>query len=301
MIYVGIDVAKNTHVAAAINSDGQVLIQPFSFANSAIGFALLKEKLESCQDSNLLLGLESTAHYGENLIYFLCNHNYRVAMINPIQTSALRKSNIRKTKTDKVDSLLIAKSLILNRFNVLEKTDIQLLKLKALCKTRQNLILLRTRCKIQLATFVDQLFPELNTFFRAGLHINVSYQLLKLHPRPADVQSLHLTYLTNLLKKASRGKYSKDDALHLRELAEYSIGVDSPVSALQIRLTISQIELFTSQLQQVDAEISTIMDNLDSPITTIPGIGHVNGAMILSAIGSVKRFSSSTKLLAFSG
>lgn len=97
MIYLGIDVAKNSHVAAAMSSEGEVLLMPFLFANSADGFALLREKLNSLPRLPLLVGLKSTAHYGENLIYFLCRNGYHVAMINPLQTAAIRKSAIRKT------------------------------------------------------------------------------------------------------------------------------------------------------------------------------------------------------------
>lgn len=301
MIYLGIDVAKSSHVAAALTSEGEVVLEPFSFANSASGFSMLKEKLKLFSDLPLLIGLESTAHYGENLICFLCGNGYHVAMLNPLQTAAMRKSAIRKTKTDKVDAFLIAKSLMIDGYTELQQTDVQLLKLKGLCKTRQNLILMRTRCKIQLSAFVDQLFPELNDFFRAGLHINVSYTLLKVHPRPAEVQSLHLTYLSNLLRKASRGRYTKEDAIRLRDLAKHSIGTDSPALALQIQQAVAQIELFSSQLKQVDTEITSIMDNIASPIMSIPGIGHLNGAMILSCIGNIQRFSSPCKLLAYAG
>ena len=301
MIYLGIDVAKDSHVAAAITSDGEVVLKPFPFANSCSGFAKLKSRLDEFPCDSLLIGLESTAHYGENLIAYLVQNAYRVALLNPLQTAALRKSAIRKTKTDKADSFLIAKSMMVDGYRLLEPNDIHLLKLRGLCKTRQNLILLRTRCKIQLGAFVDQLFPELHDFFRAGLHINVSYTLLKLHPRPSEVQSLHLTYLSNLLQKASRGKYTKVDAVHLRELARQSIGTDHPSLALQINQTIAQIELFSEQLNQVDNEIVSIMDILNSPIMTIPGIGHINGAMILSVIGDVTRFSSPAKILAFAG
>ena len=301
MIYLGIDVAKSSHVAAALTSEGKVVLEPFSFANSAGGFCRLKEKLKPLEDLPLLIGLESTAHYGENLIYFLCGNGYRVAMLNPLQTAAIRKSAIRKTKTDKVDAFLIAKSLMIDGYTEFQQTDVHLLKLKGLCKSRQNLILMRTRCKIQLGAFVDQLFPELNDFFRVGLHINVSYTLLKAHPRPAEVQSLHLTYLSNLLRKASHGRYTKKDAIRLRELAKRSIGTDSPALALQIQQAVTQIELFSLQLKQVDAEITSIMDKIDSPIMTIPGIGYLNGAMILSCIGNVQRFSSPCKLLAYAG
>ena len=88
MIYLGIDVAKNTHVASAMTSEGEVLLQPFSFVNSASGFSSLNEKLLHLKEKPLI-GLESTAHYGENLIFYLCNNEYPVAMLNPLQTASM--------------------------------------------------------------------------------------------------------------------------------------------------------------------------------------------------------------------
>ena len=112
MIYVGIDIAKQKHFAAAMTADGEVLIQPFGFTNDSVGFSLLISKLESLNSDDLLIGLESTSHYGENLICYLYNLSYKIAVSNPIQTATLRKSNIRKTKTDKVDTILIIKSIL---------------------------------------------------------------------------------------------------------------------------------------------------------------------------------------------
>lgn len=40
-IFVGIDIAKLNHFAAAISSDGEILIEPFKFTNDADGFQLL--------------------------------------------------------------------------------------------------------------------------------------------------------------------------------------------------------------------------------------------------------------------
>ena len=71
MIYVGIDVAKDTHYAAAMNTDGEVLLKPFAFNNNAEGFSSLLKKLNSFDKSELLIGLESTGIYSENLICFL--------------------------------------------------------------------------------------------------------------------------------------------------------------------------------------------------------------------------------------
>lgn len=301
MIYVGIDIAKLTHVATVVDSNGEILVQPFSFQNDVQGLALLQSRLAPFPKEQLLIGLESTAHYAENVIFFLLQQEYQVAFINPLQTAALRNSGIRKTKTDKVDSLLIVKALVLNRYTPLRKRDAEILMLRGLCKTRQNLIKLRTRCKIQLGSFVDQLFPELNSFFRSGLHINTSYQLLKLHSRPSDIAKLHLTYLSNLFQKSSRGKYTKEDALRLKALAAHSVGIDSPVLSLQIQQAIAQIELFNLQLQQIHTAIEQAMLRIDSPILTVPGISFINGAIILSSIGDVSRFPDASKLLAYAG
>lgn len=139
MIYVGIDVAKTTHYAAAADSDGVVLVEPFAFDNDAPGFAKFISKIASFPKEQLIIGLESTGIYSENLICFLFDSGYKLAVINPIQTATLRKTNIRKTKTDKVDTLLIIKSLIVNSYRLYTEQDTQSLKLKSLCRFRQSL------------------------------------------------------------------------------------------------------------------------------------------------------------------
>ena len=113
MIYVGIDIAKLNHFASAIDSDGAVLIEPFKFLNDNDGFYSLLSKLDSFEKDSIIIGLESTAHYGNNLVFFLVSKGFHVCMINPIQTSSLRKNRLRKTKTDKVDTLVIAKAVAL--------------------------------------------------------------------------------------------------------------------------------------------------------------------------------------------
>ena len=169
MIYVGIDIAKLNHCASAIDSDGVVLIEPFEFLNDNDGFYMLLSKLSSFEKDSIIIGLESTAHYGNNLVYFLVTKGFNVCVINPIQTAALRKNNIRKTKTDKVDALLVAKAVALMdnpRFVTLY--DVALMQLKNLGRFRLKLVKQRTRTKIHLTSYLDQVFPELQYFFKIG-------------------------------------------------------------------------------------------------------------------------------------
>ncbi len=301
MIYVGIDIAKLNHFASVISSDGEVLIEPFKFTNDSDGFFMLLSNLSSFDKDSIVIGLESTAHYGNNLLMFLVPKGYKVCLINPIQTAVLRKNNIRKTKTDKVDTYIIAKALMMNDFRYVTLQDIGLIQLKNLGRFRLKMVKQRTRLKIQLTSYVDQVFPELQYFFKSGIHHKGCYALLKEAPSPEAVASMHLAHLTHLLKTNSHGHFKKETALELRVLAQKSVGNGDKSLSIQIAQSIEQIELLDSQLKRTEQEITDIITSLDSVIMSIPGIGAVNGGMILGEIGDIRRFSSPSKLLAFAG
>ena len=302
MIYVGIDIAKLNHFASAIDSDGQVLIEPFEFLNDNDGFYMLLSKLKSFDKDSIIIGLESTAHYGNNLVSFLVAKGFNVCVINPIQTATLRKNNIRKTKTDKIDTLVIAKAVaLMDRPRFVTLYDIALIQLKNLGRFRLKMVKQRTRSKVQLTSYLDQVFPELQYFFKSGIHQKAVYAVLKEAPSASLVASMHMTHLKNLLASNSHGRFNKDLALELRVLAQKSVGTADRSLSVQITQSIAQIELLDSQIVAVESEIKDIVSSLDSPIMTIPGIGPVNGGMILGEIGDIHRFSKPRKLLAFAG
>ena len=227
---------------------------------------------------------------------------FNVCVINPIKTSTMRKNNIRKTKTDKVDTIIIAETLMMQRsYRFATFYDLDLMDLKNLGRFRQKSIKQRTRLKIQLASYVDQVFPELQYFFKSGLHQKSVYALLKEAPTPKDIASVHMTHLSCLLTTASHGHFNKETARQLRVLAQKSVGNSDSTVSIQITQTISQIELLDSQIDKVDAEMTEIMKFNDSVIMTIPGIGYINGGMILGEIGDIHRFSKPHKLLAYAG
>ena len=301
-IFVGIDIAKLNHFASAISSDGEVLIEPFKFSNDADGFQLLISKLDSFDRSSTIIGLESTAHYGDNLVRYLVTNLYQVCVLNPIKTCQMRKNNIRRTKTDKVDTFVIAKTLMMqDDLSFVSPFDLDMMELKALGRFRQKTVKQRTRLKIQLTSYVDQVFPELQYFFKSGLHQKAVYALLKDAPSPKEIASMHMTHLANMLKVNSHGHFTKEHARDLRVLAQKSVGASDSAISIQITQTIQQIELLDSQLKKIEAEITEIMKFNDTVLMTIPGIGYINGGMILGEIGDIHRFSNPNKLLAFAG
>lgn len=302
MIYVGIDIAKLNHFVSAISSDGEILIEPFKFTNDNDGFQLLISKLDSLNKNSIIIGLESTAHYGDNLARFLVAGNYKVCVLNPIKTSIMRKNNVRKTKTDKVDTYIICKTLMIQDcLRFVTFYDLDLMNLKALGRFRQKTIKQRTRLKIQLTSYVDEVFPELQYFFKSGLHQKSVYALLKEAPAPETISSMHMTHLAHLLKVNSHGHFDKEMAQQLRILTQKSVGANDSALSIQIIHSIAQIELLDSQLERVEAEMTDIMKFHDSVIMTIPGIGYINGGMILGEIGDIHRFSCPNKLLAYAG
>ena len=112
---------------------------------------------------------------------------------------------------------------------------------------------------------------------------------------------MHMTHLAHLLKVNSHGRFDKKMAQQLRVLAQKSVGASDSSLSIQVTHTIQQIELLDSQLERVEAEMTEIMKFNDSVIMTIPGIGYINGGMILGEIGDIHRFSSPNKPLAYAG
>lgn len=224
MIYVGIDVAKLNHFASLISSDGEILVGPFQFSNDGDGFLYLVSAFEPFDDEEIIIGLESTAHYADNLIRHLVAEGYNVCVLNPLSTSSMRKNNIRK-KTDKIDTYIIAQTLMMQKsYRFVTFEDLDLMNLKELGRFRQKTIKQRTRLKIQLTSYLDQTFPELQYFFKSGLHQKSVYALLKEAPTAKSIASMHLTHLATLLTKTSHGHFKKEQATELRVLARKSVG-----------------------------------------------------------------------------
>ena len=302
MIYVGIDVAKLNHFASVLSSDGEVLVGRFEFTNDGDGFHYLVSAFEPFEDNEIIIGLESTAHYGDNLVRYLVAEGFNVCVINPIQTSTMRKNRIRKTKTDKVDTTIIAQTLMMQKdHRFITFDDLNMMDLKTLGRFRQKTIKQRSRLKIQLTSYVDQSFPELQYFFKSGIHQKSVYALLKEAPTAKAIASMHMTHLASLLVKTSHGHFTKETAKELRVLARKSVGQSDNALSIQITSSISQIELLNEQIIRVEAEMTDIMRFTDSVIMSIPGIGYINGGMILGEIGNIHRFSNPKKLLAFAG
>ena len=302
MFLLGIDIAKLNHVASCIDSStNEVIFSNFKFKNDFKGFSALLDKIKSLDVKNLIIGLESTSHYGENLINFLFKQHFKVALINPLQTSHLRKANIRDAKNDRLDSLNIARSLIFGKLNFVSEKNIDCFSLKKLTRFRSNLIKQRSKAKIQLTSLLDLLFPELQYLFKSKIHSKAIYSLLKKYPSTEEIVALKDDEISNLLYASSKGHFKREKSIELKSLAKTTVGIKDTSVSLHVIQLIELIELFDRQIKDIVTKITDTVNKLDTKLLSVPGINIIACAIILGETNNFDNFFNATKLLAFAG
>lgn len=304
MVFIGIDIAKDKHDCFIINSEGEVLKDVFTIENSRQGFELLFQTINTCTGvgEKTKVGLEATGHYSYNLLGFLLENGLTTYVINPLHTNLYRKSlSLRKTKTDRVDARTIA-SMLMSDMSLKPYTNIAYhnSELKSLTRYRFDKVKERAKLKSSVSRLVNILFPELEKMV-CTLHMVSIYALLTEFPSAKHIAEAHLVKLTNLLCSASKGRYNSEKAHLIRNAAKNSIGVFMPAKALELKHTICLIQELTKEIDEIEFAIKNIMDVINSPISTIRGIGQDTSAMILAEIGDFNNFDSPDKILAFAG
>lgn len=305
MLYVGIDVAKSKHDCFIIDSDGVVHTDNLRISNDRKGFDKLLKAILNALDGdpiqNAKVGLEHTGHYSINIKRFLESQGFVVTSFNPLETNAFRKaSTLRKTKTDKCDAKSIATMLFSDDSVPTLNPSYQIQELKSLTRHRFRLIGYRGKLKVSFARIIDIVFPEFPTFV-SSVHQKSSHELLLELPTPKAITGCHLTRLINLVRKGSRGKYGREKAIALRELAASSIGLSDDAYAFELQQTIRMIQSVQAEIDVLDRKIKSIVEELDTPLLSIPGISYTLAAIILAEIGDINNFSTPSKLQAFAG
>lgn len=304
MYYCGIDIAKYKHEATVIDESGKALLDSISFANTKEGCEKLLSLFErlSISKDELLIGMEATGHYWLSVHAFLLELGYEVKVINPIQSEAFRKMYIRQTKNDSKDSFIIAQIMRFGQFSTTNMSEEVIIAMRQLSRYRLALVDACGDCKRRVITLLDQVFPEYSSLFSDTFGVT-SKEVLSQYPTPEDMLTVSTRKLTNLLEKASRGRFGKEKAEQLKSVAANSFGVSFAKDAFsfQIKQLIEQLEFLEKQTEELEEQLAVLLKQTGSYITTMPGIGETLGAIILSEIGDINRFDAPNKLVAFAG
>lgn len=303
--FLGIDIAKTNHVASLINNNGDIVIRAIKFTNSNEGFNKLLNTIQSKLGdlSNIEVAMEATGHYWLSLYSALTDNNFNVSVYNPYQIKSYRGAyNNRKQKNDIIDSIIIADYLRVFGSKESKFPEEKLLSLKQLTRFRANIVANVSSLKVQVIGLLDKVFPEYKKLF-CDTFGNTSKQLLLNCPTPDDIINISTTKLANLLSKNSKGRFNKDTALHIKEVAKSSFGIKFTTDAcsFEIKQLINQIVFLESQIDAVSKEIKELYNKLDSHLLSVPGIGDNLAPIILAEIGDINNFDKPSKLIAFAG
>ncbi len=301
MVFVGIDVAKDKHDCCILDEKGSAL-STLVIANDRAGFERLLSEIKAfCSLEDAKIGLESTGHYSVNIQNFLLQKRLCVTVFNPLQVNMIRKAEtLRKTKTDRKDAAFLARLLMSGANKPYQQPVLAVSELRILTRNRYRLVGIRSKHKQSISRLITTLFPELPQAF-CKIDLKSVYALLSEFPTAAAIAGAHLTRLTHLLSENSKGRFGREKAIEVRELARSSIGLNSRATGLELQQIIRLVQQLHLEIDLLDREIRAIVEPMKSPILSIPGIGYTLGAIIIAEIGDVRNFSNPSKLLAFAG
>ena len=296
--YVGIDISKYKHDFCIISNTGEVIVENSSFENNKKGFQSLLEQLKPYDKSQVHIAFEATGHYSMNLELFLTDKEFSFMKINPlIIKQFLKTRSLRRTKTDKTDALNIAEYLMSVPYKPNSLLLYHIYSLKSLCRTREQLIKERSKFAVLLTNELDKSFPELKPFFNNIISSTLLFILDK-YKNPSHI-ALMKDY--DSIRCISRGKFTYAKFAKLKELAKNTVGYHDDNTDLLISTYVSLYNYFNDKIVPIDKQISTIIKELNPSILSIPGIGEISAASIISEYGDISCFSSPAKMLAFAG
>lgn len=300
MIYVGIDISKFKHDCFIQTDFGEVLHSGFSFSNDPAGFAALEQELSAFDKEQLRIGFEATGHYAQNLMSFLEHRGYTFMQLQPLLVARyVASKTLRKTKTDKLDAASIAGYLATVVYNPYPLGFYSAYSLKSLTRFRESLVKQRSRYLILLTTTLDHTFPEFKPFFGNKFSVTALY-ILANYPSPQHIANMN-SRSYDILRRKSRGRFTMDKFVKLKALAKNTVGVWSEAFAMEWRTLLELYSELDAKIDEVEAEITRSIIDMDPPTLSIKGIGPITAAIIVSEFGDFSRFASPSKMLKFAG
>ena len=316
-LYVGIDVSSKTNVVYLMRPNGDKH-SSFSVANSQDGSAQLVKRILSALTSHsldtVLIGLEATSVYGDNLVYFLredatlAPFHRKIHVLNPRQVNKFKEAYNDLPKNDSVDSFVIADCLRFGRIN--KEVYIGDYRYKAL----QNLTRARYFAVCNLVKekqrFMNVLFKKYSTMTQEKVFSDTfSTTALAVYDEFESAEALadmDLHELTAFIMKKGKNRFPDPDSVAkaIQKAARSSYRLPKTVndSVNQVlSISITSIKALESQIKEFDKTIAAQLELLPDVLTSIPGIGPVYAAGIMAEIGDINRFENHAQLAKYAG
>ena len=301
MYFVGIDISKYKHDCCIISAADQKVVSKVTIKNNKSGFDELLTIINSLSNpEDIRIGFESTAHYALNLELFLENSLLTFMEVNPVLISEYKKSKtLRRTKTDSVDCESIARWLMTVEYKPHSKGFYHAYSLKSLTRLRDKLIRQRSFYLVKITNVLDHTFPEFKPFFNERLSKTALYLLENYGSAEKMARMNSASY--EKLRSLSRGKFSPQQFLQLKELAANTVGVNNSIFDVELNSLLSLYKSLVKEIDTIEKEINKLIEEVHPHYMSIPGIGPLSAAVIYSEYGDISNFSNPSQMLAFAG
>lgn len=299
--FVGIDISKYKHDCCIINAADQSIVAKFTIQNDKDGFRQLLISLQSISTpEDIRIGFESTAHYALNLELFLEKASHSFMEINPVLISEYKKStSLRRTKTDSIDCESIARWLMTVEYKPHSKGFYHAYSLKSLTRLRDRLVRQRSFYLVKITNVLDHTFPEFKPFFQDRFSRTALY-LLENYGTAEKMAHMNSASYDNL-RRISRGKFSPQKFLELKNLAANTVGVNNSIFDTELSCLLTLYKDVAEQVAVLEKQITQLIEEVHPHYMSIPGIGPISAAIIYAEYGDISNFSSPAQMLAFAG
>lgn len=301
MYFVGIDISKYKHDCFIINESGDVFCNSLTIKNNHDGFKELLSVLNSLDTKEQIkIGFESTGHYALNLKLFLEKAHYSFMEFNPVLLAKFNKSqSLRRTKTDAIDCASIARWLMTVEYKPHPIGFYHTYSLKSLTRLRDSLVKQRSFYIVKITNVLDHIFPEFKPFFNNRFSKTALY-LLETYGTAEKMAHMNSQSYDNL-RRTSKGKFSMQKFLKLKELARNTVGEGNEIFVSQLN---SLLALYNQTAQEVDSlevQILSLIEEINPRYLSIPGIGSLSAAVIYAEYGDFSKFNTPSQMLSFAG
>jgi len=301
--FCGIDMAKHKHVACIIDQDGQYLLRPKSIRNDADGFQQILNCLKQTgRTKSILTGMEATGHYWYSLHDFLTRQGYAVAVLNPIQTAQQAKQAIRKCKTDKYDAFHIANLLRSGQHKAAVVPGELAMTCRQITRLRYRIVKQGAMIKQLVNSRLHPAWPEYEGLF-SNKFGTTSMKLLQTASTPKELMELDPDDLTELIHKASRGRFGPAQTQKVLQSAKNSVGMQRGHygTSTGIKFLLEQIEALEPVRKKMDAEIVKLTAKVPEYLFTLPGATELTIVSLYGEISPIEAFKKPSQLVAFAG
>ncbi|MBR1397006.1 MAG: transposase, partial [Selenomonadaceae bacterium] len=178
-------------------------------------------------------------------------------------------TQIRKHKTDAIDSMIIADFI---RYGNLQETQLaseEILELRDLTRFRNYQVSSISDLKRKTICILDQVFPEYEKIF-SDVFGKTSKEILMTFDSVTDFADISTDKLEKILENITLKGFAKKKLKVISKAAKTSFGITYGLQSLifQLRQLIAQINFIEQQVKQLEKKISALLKTLNSPITT---------------------------------